>query len=40
MYEEKKYKYYLDGTLYFILLTSEEKRQFENKYGVVLFEQN
>ena len=40
MDEEKKYKYYLDGTLYFILLTREEKRQFEKKYGVVLFEQN
>ena len=39
MKEEKKYKYYLDGTLCFIILTKEEKTMFEKKYGVILFEQ-
>ena len=39
MDDEKKYKYYLDGTVYFIILTKEEKTMFEKKYGVILFEQ-
>lgn len=36
--EEKKYRYTLNGTLYFIVLTPEEKDKFEVKYNVLLFE--
>jgi hypothetical protein len=33
---EQKYSYYLDGRLYYVLLTPEEKVLFENRYGVCL----
>ena len=33
---EQKYSYSLNGTLYFICLTPEEKRLFENRYNVHL----
>lgn len=32
----KKYQYRLNGTIYFICLTDDEKRQFENRYEVFL----
>ena len=33
---EHKYKYTLNGKIYFVTLTDEEKRMFENRYGVYL----
>lgn len=33
---EQKYSYYLNGKLYFICLTAEEKTAFENRYNVRL----
>lgn len=36
---EKKYKYYFDGVLYFILLEPKDVRLFESRYGVMLIEQ-
>ena len=36
---EKKYKYYLDGILYFIFLEPKDVSLFESRYGVRLIEQ-
>ena len=38
--EERKYKYYFEGTLYFVLLNDDEKERFENFYGVTLYPQD
>ena len=34
---EHKYRYYLNGVLYFIFLTEQEKQLFEDRYNVSLF---
>lgn len=34
--DEHKYKYVLNGKIYFVVLTIKEKIQFENKYGLCL----
>jgi hypothetical protein len=33
---KRKYKYYLNGILYFIYCTEEERFKFERLYGVAL----
>jgi hypothetical protein len=33
---ERKYKYTLNGTIYFIVLAEKDKELFERKYGISL----
>ena len=36
MMEEHKYSYYLNGTLYFVVLRDDEVSRFSERYGVSL----